>query len=141
MDIIKKALAFAKKKHENQLDDCGNSYFEAHICQVFNIISLVTSSENVLCASILHDTIEDTDTTFEELSVNFNNEIAELVMELTHEGKKDSIGFYFPRLKSKDAILIKFADRLSNLSRMENWDDKRKTQYLRKSKFWKDGIK
>jgi hypothetical protein len=55
------------------------------------------------------------------------------------ESEKDSYGYYFPRLKSQKAITIKFADRLSNLSRMNAWDEERRRQYLAKSKFWKDG--
>ena len=58
-------------------------------------------------------------------------------MEVTHEGRKDEIGYYFPRLKTQRGIVLKFADRISNLSRMESWDDNRKNHYLRKSKFWK----
>ena len=97
----------------------------------------MTTDENIICAELLHDTIEDTDTTYEELVEEFNKTVADLVMEVTHEGSKDDFGYYFPRLKSKDAILIKFADRLSNLSRMEEWDDTRQKQYLKRSKFWK----
>ena len=62
-------------------------------------------------------------------------------MEVTQEEvEKDQKGYYFPRLKSKEAILIKFADRLSNLSRMSSWNMKRQEQYLRKSKFWNSEI-
>ena len=53
------------------------------------------------------------------------------------EGKKDEKGYWFPRLKSKDAIIVKFADRLSNLSRMDVWDEERQQHYLKKSKFWR----
>jgi len=135
--MIEKAYDFAREKHKTQLDDCGLPYFEAHCCQVYRIIKDVTTDENIICAALLHDTIEDTDTTYEELVEEFNKTVADLVMEVTHEGSKDDFGYYFPRLKSKDAILIKFADRLSNLSRIEEWDDTRQKQYLKRSKFWK----
>lgn len=131
---------FARKKHAGQYDDNGESYFESHIWQVYRIISEVTNDEDVICAAFLHDTIEDTNTTYEELVNEFSKRVADLVMEVTHEGKKDQHGYYFPRLKSKEAILIKFADRLSNLSRMQSWDEKRQNQYLKRSKFWKDAI-
>ena len=137
--LIQKALVFSEKKHADQKDDEGNPYFETHIKQVFEIISLVTNDYKVLCASILHDTIEDTDTNYEELCEEFSKDIADLVMEVTHEGKKDNYGYYFPRLKTLEGILIKFADRLSNLSRMNCWDEKRKIQYLKRSRFWKIG--
>lgn len=136
-DKILKSKIFAKEKHKNQKDDCGESYFDAHILQVFCIINEVTTDEDVKCAALLHDTIEDTATTYEELAENFGKRVADLVMEVTHDGQKDAKGFYFPRLQSKDAVLIKFADRLSNLSRMKNWPVERQAHYLRKSKFWK----
>ncbi len=132
-----KARGFAKLKHKGQLDDCGKDYFEGHLLQVYNIVFQITDDDEILSAALLHDTIEDTDTTYDELYQIFGKRVADLVHEMTHEGKKDNIGFYFPRLKSKDAILIKFADRLSNLSRMQNWNLERQDQYLKKSKFWK----
>lgn len=139
MDIIAYAIEFAKEKHENQLDDGGLPYFN-HLEQVANIVKLVTNDKNIIAAAYLHDTLEDTDTKFSELCDLFNPIVANLVYEVTHEGEKDNLGYYFPRLKSRDAILIKFADRLSNLSRMEPWTEKRQKHYLRKSKFWKDEI-
>lgn len=139
--MILKAIEFASKKHEGQKDDSGKDYFEAHLTQVANLVRLVTDDENMICAAYLHDTLEDTNTTFIELVLKFNWVIACLVEELTHEGKKEENGHYFPRLKSKKAITIKFADRLSNISRMESWDKDRQNHYLKKSKFWKDSIK
>jgi len=134
--IITKAMVFAINKHKGQLDDEGKEY-SLHLQQVVEILEKVTNDEDILSAGWLHDTLEDTNTTYEELVNEFGHEIAGLVMEVTHEGKKDSHGFYFPRLKSKSAIMIKFADRLSNLSRMSTWDEKRKEQYLKRSKFWR----
>lgn len=134
-----KAYDFARKKHAGQFDDDGNCYFSTHVLQVYKIIMFVSDDEDLMCAALLHDTIEDTHTTYEELVKEFNQRIADLVMEVTHEGKKDNYGFFFPRLKTKDGILLKFADRISNLSRMGSWPIDRQNQYLRKSKFWKDG--
>jgi (p)ppGpp synthase/HD superfamily hydrolase len=141
MDISKnltfRAGLFAKMKHLGQLDDEGKDYFESHIKQVYTILLQITEDVEILAAAYLHDTIEDTDTSYEEILNIFGKRVADLVMEVTHEGEKDSKGYFFPRLKSKDAILIKFADRLSNLSRMQSWDLNRQNHYLKKSKFWK----
>lgn len=136
-NFLVKAYCFSKNKHKGQLDDCGNDYFESHILQVYGCLTVITNDINVLAASLLHDTIEDTNTTYDEILENFNEDIANLVMEVTHEGKKDNIGFYFPRLKTKRGIMIKFADRLSNISRMDSWNLERQNHYLKKSKFWK----
>jgi (p)ppGpp synthase/HD superfamily hydrolase len=133
------AYQFAKEKHGNTLDDMGKKYFDAHICQVVRILSEVTDDQDIIDAAWLHDVVEDCGVTYKELVERFGLRVANLVMEVTHEGKKDNYGRYFPRLKTRDGIIIKFADRLSNLSRMESWDWKRQNQYLKRSKFWKDG--
>ena len=138
-----KALEFAAEKHKGQLDDQGRPYFFAHIVQVHGLLNEVTDDEEVLCAGLLHDVIEDTDTTYEELIHEFNKEIADLVMELTYE--ENETGRYFPRLSTRKAIMVKFADRLSNLARMVDWPGDWQQDYLNESKFWhsepwKDGL-
>jgi GTP pyrophosphokinase len=129
-----KALEFAAEKHKGQLDDQGRPYFFAHIVQVHGLLNEVTDDEEVLCAGLLHDVIEDTDTTYEELIHEFNKEIADLVMELTYEGNES--GRYFPRLSTRKAVMVKFADRLSNLARMVDWPGDWQQDYLNESKFW-----
>ena len=131
------AKIFGAVKHKDQLDDEGKDYFMTHCYQVFNILMNITDDIDILRAGLLHDTLEDTNTTYEELEEKFNTRVADLVLEVTHEGTNDQHGYYFPRLKSRDAILIKFADRLSNLSRMEAWAPKRQQQYIKKSIFWR----
>ena len=133
---IRKAFAFAKKKHKGQKDDSGKGYFYAHCFQVFQILLRLKVDHNLLCAGLLHDTIEDTETSYMEIVAMFNKDIADLVMEVTHEGDKKT-GYYFPRLKTKRGIILKFADRLSNISRMDCWPEDRQQHYLKKSKFWK----
>ena len=134
-----KAHDFAKRMHGDTLDDMGKNYFEMHILNVVEIVKQITDSPTMITVAYLHDTIEDCGITHEVLCLEFNEVVADWVMELTHEGQKDEYGYYFPRLKTKECIIIKFADRLSNLSRMECWNAKRQQQYLNKSKFWKDG--
>ena len=136
-ELIKKARDFAIKKHNGQKDDSGKDYFEAHIEVVAEIISIVTEDAYIISAAYLHDVLEDTNTTFRELKSEFGEKITNLVLEVTQEGQKDSHGYYFPRLKSKEGIMMKFADRLSNISRIEAWPEKRRNQYLRKSRFWR----
>jgi len=135
-EIVLHALVFAKKKHGSQKDDCGKDYFTAHIHQVVRILTKVTSDYEVIATAFLHDTLEDTNTTEAELRKEFGDTITDLVLEVTHEGSKEK-GYYFPRLHSEKAILVKFADRLSNLSRMNAWNKKRRDHYLLKSQFWR----
>jgi len=131
-----KALEFAAEKHKGQLDDQGRPYFFAHIVQVHGLLNEITDDEVTLCAGLLHDTVEDTETTYEELIREFNREIADLVMELTYQGDKER-GRYFPLLSSRKGVMIKFADRLSNLARMVDWPGDWQQDYLNESRFWK----
>ncbi len=134
--MIYKAAEFAKEKHRGQLYDYKKDYFLAHCWQVFHVLKNVTDDETILCAALLHDTLEDTETTLEELKEKFGDEIANLVHEVTNEDGEN--GKCFPRLKSEKAIILKFADRLVNLSNMSCWDKKKQNWYLRTSKFWRD---
>ena len=130
-----KALDFASVKHDGQLDDQGRPYFFAHVIQVYALLKNVTDDEETLCAGILHDTLEDTETSYEELVREFNKEIADLVLELTHQGDRET-GRYFPALHSHKAVVVKFADRLSNLVRMVDWPGDWQQDYLMSSVFW-----
>lgn len=132
MAQLDKALNYAKKMHAGQLDDSGNDYVKAHCLQVSDILSKVTEDFDLLCAAMLHDTLEDTAATYEDLEAEFGPKIAGLVREVTKiDGK-------FPNLKTKEGAMLKFADRLSNLSRMDCWDEERQARYLEKSSFWKN---
>lgn len=134
-ELINKALDYAIEAHKYQVDDNGD-LFIYHPSIVAELVWSITADEVTTAAALLHDTIEDTETTYNDLLKEFGKEVADLVNEVTHEGKKDSKGYYFPRLKTQKGIIIKFADRLHNLTRMQSWDKKRVEQYLRKSKFW-----
>lgn len=135
---IQEAIDFAREKHKGQLDDEGKDYFEAHCCQVADIIKIVLPKDTELIqAAYLHDTLEDTETTCSELRTRFGSDVSSLVLEVTHEGQKDNIGYYFPRLRTLRGIILKFADRLSNLSRMGTWPKSRQQQYIKKSIFWR----
>ena len=137
-NLILKARQYCQFKHKGQVDDDGKPYYE-HPFKVAEILRHVTLDEDVICAAFLHDTIEDTSTTHDELVAEFNPRIADLVDEVTHRGVKDGYGYYFPKLKSKEGIMLKLADRLSNIARMDSWSEDRKAQYLKKTRFWKDG--
>lgn len=141
--LVDKALEFASERHKGQLDDQGRPYFFAHIVQVYGILIDVSDDTEVLCAGLLHDVLEDTDTTYDELRTLFTPNIAELVKMLTYNKGNQC----FENMKpSKDynvlihkAVLVKFADRLSNLSRMESWSDEKRNEYINSSIFWETG--
>jgi len=127
----KHVYEFAKKAHEGQKYSDNEDYFETHILSVVALVKQVTNSTTMITTAYLHDVIEDTDISYRDLQEHFAYPIPEWVLELTKERRNN-----FPRLKTKECIIIKFADRLSNLSRMEIWDDDRQRRYLDKSRFW-----
>src|SRR5512138_2638809 len=84
--LLLKALAFAAHKHRDQRrKDADASPYINHPIALADVLvneGGVTDVE-VLCAALLHDTVEDTETTPEELEREFGREIAEIVIELT----------------------------------------------------------
>ena len=135
---VSKAITFGVKAHSGQLDDAGKDYFMTHCWQVYEIIKILYPDDFALqIAALLHDTLEDTDVTYQVLLEEFGIDVADLVHEVTHERNTDDTGWYFPRLHSIRGIVLKFADRASNLSRMEEvWDEKKVQKYIKKSTFW-----
>lgn len=123
---------FSKKAHAGQMYDSGESYFKGHVLPVVSLVKQVTDDPEMITVAYLHDVLEDTDVTYGRLVDAYSEKIADMVLELTKAGYN-----YFPELKSKECIIIKYADRLSNLSRMEVWDEERQQKYLDKSVFWK----
>ena len=78
MNIIKSAELLAKKKHSGQLRKDGITTYSKHLEDVVGRLkSLGVVDEAILCAGWLHDTIEDTETSFEDLFRQFESEIAE----------------------------------------------------------------
>jgi GTP pyrophosphokinase len=132
MNQLDKALTFASEKHEGQTRDNGDP-FVLHPIKVGQILITVTpDDDNLIAAGVLHDTLEDTDTTYDELVTNFNEDVASLVQEVTKSGYNT-----FPDLKTRRGVMLKFADRLANLSTIDEWSPEEQQRYLDKSKFWK----
>lgn len=129
-------MHFAYYEVKDRLDESST----IHGYTVAQILFAAGCEEDVCVAGMLHDIIEDSDVTYEHLIKHkeFNKRIADLVLEVTHEGINDAHGYYFPRLQSREGIMIKFADRLSNLNRISAWDDSRQKHFLKHSKFWRD---
>ena len=136
-DWEQRAYDFAKEKHAHEFDDDKTTpYFDSHVLKVVAILKCIIQDHDLITAAYLHDTLEDTGTTYQEITGLFGDRVASLVFEVTHEGTGRE-SYYFPRLKSREAAMIKFADRLSNLSRMTIWPEEKQTDYLKRSKFWK----
>lgn len=117
--IWKKALEFAKKKHEGQFRDEGVPYFE-HIKGVMEILINETNTYDdiVLTIAALHDVLEDTDCTYEELEKIFGSNIAGSVNLLTRKEGQSFDEYAKNIFENEDypyVRKVKLADRLHNL--------------------------
>ena len=120
-EIVNEAYNFAKKKHEGQFRKKTKIPYFVHPKYVSKIIEKITHDPEMVAASLLHDTIEDTDATIEEIDNKFGKRVACLVDELTNKdekraGRKKKHYMYEKfRELSSDALLIKLADRFHNI--------------------------
>lgn len=135
--VIKKAYDFAQQHHNGQFRVSGEEYI-CHPLQVALIISEMLLDCDTIAAGILHDTIEDTPVTYEDIEQNFGNDIAVMVDGVTKLGKikftsqeeaqvENLRKMFMATAKDLRVMLIKLADRLHNLRTMDVMpDDKRR---------------
>jgi len=114
------AIIFAALKHKNQVRKKTDIPYIAHIMEVMQILFENNCSEEIIIAGILHDTLEDTDTTPEEIRKLFGSEILAIVQSETedkslswHERKAKTIDHLFSA--SIETKLVCCADKLSNI--------------------------
>jgi guanosine-3',5'-bis(diphosphate) 3'-pyrophosphohydrolase len=149
-----KTLAFATKKHRHQRrKDIEASPYINHPITLVDILvneADVTDAETLITA-LLHDTIEDTDATFEEIESEFGLTIAELVMEVTDDGSLPKLERkamqiqHAPDLSYK-ARLVKLADKIANLRDIDTsppagWSVHRMQDYFDWAKEVIDGMR
>lgn len=89
MDLFEKALLFATEKHGGQLRKMANTPYILHPVEVAAIVGTMTDDREILAAAVLHDTVEDTDTTLDEIRENFGKRVALLVMTETENKRPD----------------------------------------------------
>jgi len=125
MSNILKAYDFAKKKHEGQFRKGTSIPYIVHPYEVYKLAKEFTDDENILIAALLHDTIEDTDTTKDEIALLFNEEVANMVDNLSikwcDSWKEEKIRYINSIANSNDKVkFIKACDLCCNLSDMHN---------------------
>ena len=148
-----KAIEFAAHKHRDQRrKDQDASPYINHPIALASLLAQVGGVDDlvVLQAAILHDTIEDTQTTYEELVKEFGREVADVVMEVTddknllkHQRKQMQVD-HAPK-KSRAAALVKLADKTCNLRDMassppSDWTLARRQEYFDWAKKVVDGL-
>ncbi len=124
-----KAFEYAKKKHEGQMRSSGEPYY-THPMEVASILADMKMDTDTIITAILHDTIEDTDATYEDIEDKFSKDVAELVNGVskltriesqTIEGKQAENFRKLLLAMSEDirVLLVKLADRLHNMRTIE----------------------
>jgi GTP diphosphokinase / guanosine-3',5'-bis(diphosphate) 3'-diphosphatase len=141
--ILLDAAAFAANKHTGQKRKGeGAEPYINHPLEVANLIASVGSVEDpdILQAALLHDTVEDTGTTREDLEARFGPAVAGIVMELTDdkslpkaERKRLQVE-HAPHL-SDGAKIVKIADKISNITDIlerppKDWSEQRRREYV-----------
>lgn len=138
-----RATQFAASKHRMQRRcDADATPYINHPISLADLLANEARIDDpvVICAALLHDTIEDTETTFEELVIVFGQEIAGVVLEVTDdktlakaERKRLQIE-HAPNISPR-AKLVKLADKICNLRDIEatpppGWSVQRKDEYF-----------
>ncbi|RVT82287.1 bifunctional (p)ppGpp synthetase/guanosine-3',5'-bis(diphosphate) 3'-pyrophosphohydrolase [Rhodobacteraceae bacterium CCMM004] len=124
-DLIARAFDYGRAMHEGQFRRSGEPYF-THPMAVAGILSEQQLDDSTLVTALLHDTIEDTKSTYGEIARRFGSEVAELVdgvtkltnLQLSSTETKQAENFrklFMAMAKDMRVILVKLADRLHNM--------------------------
>ena len=134
--LIKKAIDFSKNAHSKQFRNSGDPYY-FHTIEVAKLLADIKLDSSSIACGLLHDTVEDTSVSLEDIKVLFGTEISSLVDGLTKinnfslKVNKLKFGENYRKLllaTSQDlrVILIKLADRLHNMKTLKYLNDQEK---------------
>ena len=127
--LIKNVYEYAKEKHKNQLRKSGEPYIIHPLHVAYTLAELGLDTQTI-CAALLHDVVEDTETTYEDIKNNFGEEIALLVEGVTklsilfktaEEKQAENYNKMFIAMeKDIRIIILKLADRLHNITTLQH---------------------
>ena len=127
-NLIERAFQYAQRSHEGQLRKSGEPYI-IHPLHVAYIVASLGLDTQTICAALLHDVVEDTEVTYEDIEKDFTEEIAQIVEGVTklsnlfktaEEKQAENYKKMFIAMeKDIRVILLKLADRLHNISTLE----------------------
>lgn len=125
--IILKAYRLAKKYHKGQIYDPDKPFIYHPVDVALILLNLGIKDINLICAAVLHDTVEDTELTYKDIAHLFGKKIAQLIKDLTRERPvNETVKHKIASKKKKftqtmekpyNVRLLKSADCLANLSR------------------------
>jgi (p)ppGpp synthase/HD superfamily hydrolase len=134
-------FAAARHVHQRRKGEAAEPYMN-HLTEVADLVAQATrgSDPDVLIAAVLHDTVEDTETTLEEIEAAFGERVAELVAEVTDDKSlpkqtRRDLQVEHAAHASRGAQIIKLADKTSNLRALassppQGWSDQRIAEYV-----------
>ncbi len=143
MSLVVRALAFAAEKHRDQRrkDRVASPYINHPIALTNILLNEGGVGEvDVRCAALLHDTVEDTETTPDELERHFGARIRAIVLEVSDDrslpkAERKQRQIEHASSISREAKLVKLADKISNVrdlahSPPADWTEERKREYF-----------
>lgn len=129
VDLIRRAYNFSAKAHQGQIRKSGEPYV-THPLEVSALLADMRLDEHAICAGILHDTVEDTDATCEQIEELFGRQVADIVDGVTKlnipfntQFEKQAENFrrmLVAMAKDIRVILVKLADRLHNMQTLQH---------------------
>lgn len=141
-DLFYKVVEFAMKKHDGQIRMMSNMPYIGHVFEVFGECTKACLQEEIdvdwnylMMVALLHDTLEDTDCSYSEISAMFGKPVADGVMALTKNTSLDyekQIEESLTRIvkQPKEVSLIKMADRIVNMQDTPvEWSHTKRKQY------------
>ena len=139
MDIEKKALDFATIAHAGQKRKYTGEDYIVHPIEVAKIVKSVAHTPQMVAAALLHDVVEDTDVSLEDISIKFGPDIANLVSDLTDVSKPEdgnratrkALDRAHTARASAAAKTIKLADLISNSRSIVEFDPHFAKVYLK----------
>lgn len=144
LDFIRSAFDYAETKHQGQYRKSGQAYI-VHPRDVAITLAEYQVDPNTIAAGLLHDILEDTDTTYAEIKEAFGEEVADIVEGLT---KLDQLKYQISKAAQQvknhqkmvlamardiRVIFVKLADRLNNMRTLSFLDDERRTRISRET--------
>ena len=129
MPLLQKAMEFAAVKHEGQVRKGTAIPYFTHVMEAMEIVCRMTEDEEVRAAAVLHDTLEDTNTTREELEKNFGKRVADLVNAESEDKREDQPAEDTWVIRKQETVrhlgkagteirMIALGDKLSNIRAM-----------------------
>jgi (p)ppGpp synthase/HD superfamily hydrolase len=136
MRTVKEALHYAKMKHMGQW--YGDLPYYAHIKDTVEIAQQLNLSEVIQTACALHDILEDTYLSYNDLSSYFGKLVADIVYDVTDElgkNRKERKAKTYPKIRGNtNAILVKLCDRVANVRHAMVYDSKMSKLYVKEHK-------